>query len=176
MRSPILNQLGGRLRYSSNVPFKDKQLTLCICLECTLFTYLIHVRVKCIYQLQIFDPQWNVLITLLPCSRGKVIGCVVIMSKKLPYLKTQAPERLVSTTNQSNLAKCCLQCFNQGHKQILLLATVATAIDCLLNAWCMYAICAFCSCALGPMGPNQKGERGSGGKGEGGRGRWERAE
>ena len=36
-------------------------------------------------QLQLFNPQWNVLITLRACSRGKVhaIGRVVIMSKNL---------------------------------------------------------------------------------------------
>ena len=36
-------------------------------------------------QLQLFNPQWNVLITLRACSRGKVhaIGRVVIMSKNI---------------------------------------------------------------------------------------------
>ena len=34
-------------------------------------------------QLQIVDLQWNVLITLRACSRGKVIGRVVIVSKTI---------------------------------------------------------------------------------------------
>ena len=55
--------------------------------------YTLFLRSWCMYvlafyvhiQLQLFNPQWNVLITLRACSRGKVhaIGRVVIMSKNI---------------------------------------------------------------------------------------------
>ena len=117
MRSPILNQLGGMLHYSSNVPFlaptdlggksymylpqmsyhppvlcgqttqlwsTEKQLTLCI--RFFLRSWCMYVLAFYVHiQLQLFNPQWNVLITLRACSRGKVhaIGRVVIMSKNI---------------------------------------------------------------------------------------------
>ena len=53
---------------------------------------------------------------IIACARGKVISSVVVVvvvvvvDTKSPDLNIEAPERLVSMTNVSNVAKNWLQC------------------------------------------------------------------
>ena len=82
------------------------------------------------------------LLTYYPARMrtGKVIGYVVVVvvdTKKSPNLGIYAPERVVSTTNMSNLAKNWLQ-YAQNRvvrsarvtNRVFQLAIVATPIDC----------------------------------------------
>ena len=54
-----------------------------------------------------------VTLPLAHAARGKVIGrvvvVVIVMDTKITYFDTYAPEQLIGTTNQSNLAKKWLQ-------------------------------------------------------------------
>ena len=62
-----------------------------------------HFDLPSLYSCRVQSPLLRAVITPHVCARGKVISHVVVVVST--YLKTEAPERLVSTTIQSNLVK-----------------------------------------------------------------------
>ena len=103
-------------------------------------------------------------IILLPCTHAQgdkvisciiiVVGVVVVISTKQPYLETQLPQRLVNTINESNSAKNELQCvLNRGTwstsvtNSAFLLAFVTTPINSAHSRHYACRPCVFCSCA-----------------------------
>ena len=82
-----------------------------------VFDYIEELYLRLIYNvylhiiLLIFQLFQHYIITPRACARDKVISHVVIVvSTKSPYLEVKAPKQLVSTVNQSHLAKNGLQC------------------------------------------------------------------